>query len=182
MTTIAVSCKRCGASLEVPEETRFLVCTACSSLLEIILNGTAAYTEIVAARDAETVMLELELDELDRQWRVERAPYFANESLDGSFVVNTRRRRFEAVLGTSVGTFFIGVGLWAEFQGMTGEGLFLIFGGITIIGWVAARLRKAKAYRTAQQTYCHRREQLLSDIAASRGKAYLERDNRRSVN
>ncbi len=47
MPTLTVTCDQCGTSLEVPEEARFLTCTACSSELAVNRYGNTASTEVL---------------------------------------------------------------------------------------------------------------------------------------
>mgnify|MGYP001096205623 CR=1 FL=1 len=52
MRILAITCNQCGTPLEVPEETRYLTCTACFSQLEVHCSGNATYTEVLEATEA----------------------------------------------------------------------------------------------------------------------------------
>lgn len=48
-----VDCNRCGASLTVAEDTRFVTCGKCRARLAVRRNGDAIFTEVLAEESAE---------------------------------------------------------------------------------------------------------------------------------
>jgi Flp pilus assembly protein TadB len=77
MKLITLSCNQCGAPLEVPEETRFLTCRFCTSLLAVEHSESAVYTRVLEAlerqtselaHDVKAMKLQQELEQLDRSW------------------------------------------------------------------------------------------------------------------
>jgi hypothetical protein len=84
-----LACNHCGASLDVPEGTRFLTCSYCSSKLQIEHSGGAWYTSVLdqiqknteaVANDLDTVKLQDELEILDREMDMTCERYLSRDA------------------------------------------------------------------------------------------------------
>lgn len=62
MSILTLTCNHCGASLDVPEQTRFLTCTACASELVVYDDGNKACTDILTVAKALEWALEKQTD------------------------------------------------------------------------------------------------------------------------
>lgn len=173
MTTLALTCNQCGASLEVPEETRFLTCTACSSQLEVHRSGSTAYTEVLEA--VEPVKVELELEKLDREWMEEIEKHHSS-------IPRLNRRQFVGWIAMVAGMVLAFVGVWLHSLGddVRLERLLhpwpwvcIALGVFGVIGWAVFVLatgsdrRRIGMYNLAEQSFLYRRQQLLQNLAAS---------------
>jgi DNA-directed RNA polymerase subunit RPC12/RpoP len=86
MELIALTCRHCGAPLEVPDDAKYVTCMHCGTQLVVRHRGSAAYTEKIDALDQRTDRTEDQVDdlhrrtalaELDRGWEIERERYHA---------------------------------------------------------------------------------------------------------
>ena len=174
MKHIYLTCNKCGASLEVPEATRFLTCTACSSQLEVHRSGSTAYTEVLEA--VEPVKLDLELEKLDREWveEVEK---------QHSAVPRLKRRQFAGWIMLLAGFALAFVGVWLHDLGddvrlerllHPWPGVCMALGAFAVVGWAVFVLatgsdrRSIGMYNLAEQSYLYRRQQLLQRIESSK--------------
>jgi len=181
MKTLTLTCNQCGEPLEVPEGTRFLTCTACSSQLEVHRSGSTAYTEVLEA--TETAKLELELEKLDREWMEEKERH-------GS-VGTLRLLQHVTLLAMIVGLVLAGYGVAVDMKHLGGPGpgpvpyVCMFLGLFLVLGWAvfflstAAHRRTIGMYNVAEQSYSYRRYRLLQDIDTNRGRANTEQENDR---
>lgn len=95
MNTIPVMCQRCGAPLEVADESvRFVTCAHCSTPLEIVREATQTHSRIMeeihaatteSAKTLKVIELQNDLERLDREWAahepmIDGALQFSRES------------------------------------------------------------------------------------------------------
>ena len=83
MTIIPVLCQRCGAPLEVADQTvRFVTCAHCNTPLEIVREATQSHSRILEqiqaatedhGRRLEVIELQNDLERLDRDWMVKQS-------------------------------------------------------------------------------------------------------------
>ena len=173
MTPLKLTCNQCGAYLEVPEETRFLTCTDCSSQLEVHRSASTAYTEVLEANA--TAKRELELEKLDREWVEEIEKHHSS-------VPKLKLRQFIAWIAMVAGFALVFVGVWLHSLGddvrlerllYPWPGVCMALGAFAVVGWAVFVLvtggdrRRIGMYNLAEQSYCYRRHQLLQDIEAS---------------
>lgn len=75
MKIIPVVCQRCGAPLEVADESvRFVSCAHCSTPLEIVREATQSHSRIseqieANGRSLKVIELQNDLERLDREWK-----------------------------------------------------------------------------------------------------------------
>ena len=170
MTAISLTCNQCGESLEVPEETRFLTCTACSSQLEVHRSGTTAYTEVLEA--TETAKLELELEKLKAEWMKE-------EERLGS-VGTLQLLQYVMWLAMIVGLVLAGYGVAVDMEHLGGPGpgpvpyVCIFLGLFFVVAWIVFFLStgghrsRIAEYVRAAESYEYRAQRLLQVIEASR--------------
>jgi hypothetical protein len=170
MMPLKLTCNQCGESLEVPEETRFLTCTACSSQLEVHRSGSTAYTEVLEA--VEPAKLELELEKLDREWMEEIEKHHSS-------VPRLNRRQFAGWLALMAGMVLAFVGVWLHSLGndariehmlhpwpwvCIGLGVFAVVGWAVFVLATGSDRRRIGIYNLAEQSYLYRRQQLLQKL------------------
>ncbi|MBN1516753.1 hypothetical protein JXA32_09315 [Candidatus Sumerlaeota bacterium] len=87
----SMQCNNCGATLEVPESTRFLTCNYCNSKLSVHREGSASYTEVLEKieqrtekidENLEIIKLQHELERLDREWESGKRQYMVKDDKD----------------------------------------------------------------------------------------------------
>jgi len=176
MMPLKLTCNQCGESLEVPEETRFLTCTACSSQLEVHRSGSTAYTEVLEA--AEPVKLELELEKLDREWMEEIEKHHSS-------VPRLKLRQSIAAIPLVAGMVLAFVGVWLHSLGndvrlehmlhpwpwvCIGLGVFGVLGWAVFVLATGSDRRNIGMYNLAEESYCYRRHRLLQELEASSGR------------
>ena len=171
MKTSTLTCNQCGASLKVPEETRFLTCTSCSSQLEVHRSGDAAYTEVLEATD--TAKLELELEKLKADWLREKERHRSVGTLS--------LLQHGTLLAMIVGLVLAGYGVAVDMEHLGGPGpgpvpyVCIFLGLFLVVGWVVFFLAtgghrsKIAEYHRAAESYEYRAQRLLQDIEARRG-------------
>jgi hypothetical protein len=170
MTALTLTCNQCGASLEVPEETRFLTCTACSYRLEVHRSDDAAYTEVLEVTDSAKLELELERLKADRVTEKERHGSVGTLSL----------LQHGTLLAMIVGLVLAGYGVAVDMQHLGGPGpgpvpyVCIFLGLFLVVGWVLFFLAtgghrsKIAEYHRVSESYEYRVRRLLQDIEASK--------------
>ena len=83
MKIIPVLCQRCGAPLDVADESvRFVTCAHCNTPLEIVREATQSHSRIIeeihaatteSAKTLKVIELQNDLERLDRDWSKQRA-------------------------------------------------------------------------------------------------------------
>lgn len=180
-----VSCNHCGAPLDVPAKVRFVTCTYCESRLEIHREGSAAFSEVLEAveantreiaDDVEVIRLNSEIEQLDREWTLEREKYMITgkhghqhlPSKQGGFVGGIVVIGF-GVLWTIVAFVIASSMARSGFGSGPGKAaflfpccgvLFVIFGFFAILN----NSKKADEYQKAQQAYQARRQALMEKM------------------
>jgi ribosomal protein S27E len=166
-----VACNHCGAPLSVPGEARFVTCTYCGASLQVLRSGGAAYTQVLNNIDERTQRIEQDvaelktrerIDELDRQWMLEREQYLVRGRNGNSSIPSPA----VAIFGSAVAAVF-GI-IWTCVAVSIGApGLFPLFGVVFVLaalvgGGFAAS--KASEYKNAQEQYQRRRQALQDDL------------------
>lgn len=177
MNVLSLTCNHCGASLEVPKETRFVTCQYCSSRLEVKQTSGAIYTEVLEAidekterivQDLELIKLQNRLEQLDREWAMEKERYLL-KSRQGETMVPTRRGiALVAAIGGIFGLF------WIILTIAMGAPLFFPFFGLVVVAGVIAVCIKAmsgaRIYERRKRDYDGERGKILEKIR-ERGQA-----------
>ncbi|HET6249931.1 MAG TPA: hypothetical protein VFE47_19735 [Tepidisphaeraceae bacterium] len=171
---LSITCDHCGAPLEVPPGTRFVTCRYCNSRLEIHQNGGAAYTEVLEAidertqhiaEDVETIKLQNQLNQLDREWMVDRENY-AIRNKQGHSLPPTTGGGAGAIFGLVFASVFIVIWIIAS-ASMGAPFFFPLFGVgmlVMIFIGVISSLKKTGDYRNALGVYERRRQKLLNAL------------------
>ena len=186
MKILTLTCNRCGESLEVQEETRFLTCTACLSQLEVHRSGSTIYTEVLES--TETSKLELELEKIDRDWVEERESH-------GS-VPRLKLHQCIGQVALPAGFGLACLGGWLHSLGNDARlerllhpwpGVCMVLGVFLVVGWAVFFLStgndrsRIAEYNWAAQSCGYRRQRLLQAIAASKAKGNAREDDDQSV-
>lgn len=186
MDTISVSCNHCGAPLEVPRGARYLTCNYCGSRLEVHKTDSATYTDVLEtiqentsqmADDLGAIRRQNELEQLDRQWALERQEYLA-QGKDGS--TNEPATGAGMVVGGLFVAFFsvvcIGMGISAldfaanwhgpgpdpGFFALVPFGM-AIFAVVAFVASISSATKKANQYAERKRDYERRRSQILGE-------------------
>lgn len=167
MRLIALSCNHCGAPLEVPKSANFLTCTYCETRLKVHHEGGAAFTESLEsidqrtrdiAEDVEAIRAHQEMEQLDRDWMMDRVKY-QTRSENGELSVPTAGGAIIGAVAVSIfGVFWIvmAINMGAPFF-FPLFGVFFIVVALTGGFGVAA---KAKAFGQRQHEYQRQRREL----------------------
>ena len=154
----------------MPEGTRFLTCTACSSQLKVHRSGSTAYTEALEATD--TAKLELELEKLRAEWIKEQ------ERLGSVGTLSLLQHGTS--LAMIVGLVLAGYGVAVDMEHVGGPGpgpvpyVCIFLGLFLVVGWVVFSLAtgghrsKIAEYHRAAESYRFRAQRLLQDIEAGK--------------
>ncbi len=170
---LGVTCNHCGAPLSVPGEMRFVSCTYCGTRLEVHRSGGAAYTQVLGSIDQRTERIEHDVaelkirervDQLDREWMIEREKFMARDKNGNMSVPNARR-----ALGGSIVMAIFGV-FWTCFAASIRGGppfvpLFGVLFIIVAIGGGLAAVGKAAEYGDAERDYQRRRREMLDELS-----------------
>jgi LSD1 subclass zinc finger protein len=184
--TISVSCNNCGAPLEVPRGARYLTCNYCNSRLEVHATDSATYTDVLEtiqektsqmADDLGAIRRQNELEQLDRQWALERQEHLVHGK-DGS--TSEPATGAGMIVGGLFVVFFavvcVGMGISAlnfaaNWHGPGGgPGLFAlvpfgmaIFAVVAFVASMASMGKKASEYAERKRQYEQRRARILAE-------------------
>jgi LSD1 subclass zinc finger protein len=166
--TVAVSCNKCGAALDLPRGARFVTCTYCGSRLEVHRSGGAAYTEILESIDqrteqiadnVEAIRWQNELERLDREWMIRRDSLMVTDKHGGRHVPGGGG----ALIGSIIAGVF-GV-IWTVAATSGGApGFFTLFGIVFVVAAIGGgvySVAKAGQYQEAEAAYNRQRGELL---------------------
>jgi DNA-directed RNA polymerase subunit RPC12/RpoP len=171
MRVLSLTCNHCGASLEVPKKTRFVTCQYCSSRLEVKQTSGTIYTEVLEAidekterivQDLELIKLQNRLEQLDREWAVEKERYLL-KGTHGETMVPTRGVLvIVSVIGGVFGLF------WMILTLAMGAPLFFPFFGLIVVAGVIAvcikAMSSARIYERRKRDYDIKRGKILEEI------------------
>ena len=173
--TLALTCSNCGASLDVPEGVRYVTCHYCGSRLQIQRSGNTVYTEILddidqrtarIAEDVDAIRLQNELEQLDREWMMEREQYMVRDKHGRTHIPSEGG---SALMGVIVVVFGI---FWTLMAFNMGAPAFFPLFGLIFIGFgiyqTVTNMGKASAYEEAERVYRRKRRQILDRMQAQR--------------
>jgi hypothetical protein len=168
ITVLSLTCEHCGAPLEVPEKARFVTCTYCSARLEVLHSGNAVYTHVLEAlqqrteqiaEDVRTLKLQSRLDQLDREWMLEREKY-GTRGEDGR--INTPKKTNGAGLAVA-----IAFGIVWTVTAAAMSPFMALFG----LAWIAFAVhaavngsKKADDFERKQRLYEYQRQEILGEL------------------
>jgi hypothetical protein len=169
----SISCNKCGAPLDVPPGANFATCGHCGSRLAIHRSGSAAYTEVLEQidqrtaamwEDMETIRLQNELEQIDREWLIERERYRISGRNGSTLPSGTTPVAIVAVGAIAFLFVLAWIVLASGMTLMTGCPIFPLFGVlflILLIGAIGSALSKTNRYAGAERNYLQRREGIL---------------------
>ena len=186
MNQLILACNKCGTSLSVPEQTRFLTCTACSSQLAVRFSEGAAYTEVLETGHDPKVenqeidqgttnrlTLQRKLDDLEQEWEEEKERH-------GAIPRVKRSQLYGGILGLT-GFGMVVFSIWLHNLGSdvrlermlhpwpwicTGLGIILVAAWIVFFLSTSAQRQRIAQYELAERSYDYRWGRLLDDIDA----------------
>lgn len=198
MQAESLSCNNCGAPIDVSLQANFATCTHCGSRLAIRRTNSASYTETLERLDKttsqmseelETIRQQNELEQVDREWQMEREQYLVHNDKSGSARTPSTGGAVGAVIVGVVmvvfALFWIGMAtaMTGGFGASSSPGLppgypldpkpsfvlsplscFPLFGVVfllMVVVSVIVYLSKASRYSQAQQNYQRRRNDVL---------------------
>lgn len=173
MKLVSVDCNHCGAPLEVGETTRFVTCGYCSKRLAVQRTDSAIYTEVLdeirqttnqLADDMEVIKMQNQIEQLDREWAMEREGYMVRNKHGVKEPPVTGIGAVIAVLITLVAIVFMGQ-LFMEVAGGSSMEALVILGmaGFGILT-VATAVRKGQRFQQGKQRYQTHRQRMLRDL------------------
>lgn len=179
MKIIPVVCQRCGAPLELADESvRFVTCAHCSTPLEIVREATQSHSRISEqiqaatqdhSRRLEIVELESELLQLDKQWETVRER-LCGRSRSGALNDSPMAGCIWPGISISVGGLVFVIGLCSNpkdflFPSAVFFTLALVSG---IMLWLSAN-RAQKEFAPLQGKYLESRMKLVQKIDQAKG-------------
>ena len=199
MQVESLSCNNCGAPIDVPANANYATCAHCGSRLAIKRTETAAYTEVLSRIDERTgqmsedlavIKAQNELEQVDREWQLEREQYLERNK-DGSSSVPSTGRTVALIVGGIVMVLFACI--WISIAFSMGGGpsfspgpsssspypynsspgipIFPLFGfvfiAIVVIGVIVSVVKTAK-YGEAERSYRERRDAALRRLRRKR--------------
>lgn len=168
MKVVTVDCNSCGAPLQVGAKTRFITCRYCSKRLSIQYSESSVYTEVLddikeltdkISQDMEVIKLQNQVEQLDREWMLQRESFMVTSKNGGKHLPTTGRHMVGGIFPPPV----FGV-IWIGFAASMGApGVFPLF-GIVFIAFAlfstVSSLGKVKGYQNAHTRHQTYRRQL----------------------
>lgn len=184
MELVALNCNECGAKLEVPETAKFVTCNHCDTQLAIKHTNGASFTELaeVASRveesakeieeraeelsgHSELLVLQNDLERLDREWDVERTELMVKGKNGHKHVPS----KTQATMLYLIAPVFLFMGIWAYTQSGTWMMLVLSLGVTVVVVFAGmSTTAKAKAFEQARARHEAAREELLGRLGQAR--------------
>jgi DNA-directed RNA polymerase subunit RPC12/RpoP len=194
----SLSCNNCGAPIDVPANTNYATCGHCGSRLVIKRTDNAAYTEVLSRIDERTgqmsedlaeIRAQNELEQVDREWQIEREQYLEHNK-DGSTSVPSTGRTVLMLVGAGVAVLF--ACFWistatsmtrssGSFGGRSGsplssgppsaDSIFPMFGVLIIlvvVVGVIVSLVNAGKYSEAEENYRNKRDAVIDRLKKKR--------------
>jgi hypothetical protein len=157
--------------LEVPAKTRFVTCNYCNARLEIHQSGSTIYSEVLEsidtrtekiADDLETIKMQNDLEQLDRQWSMNLQDYQVR-GRDGHYSIPSTAG---AMIGGVLASVFAVI--WIGFAVSMGAPVFfpmfgVVFLLIVVVSSVIA-VTKSVAYRENRANYERQRHELMAKM------------------
>jgi len=165
IAALALKCNNCGANLSVPPDTRYLTCSYCHSQLQVHASGGAAYTEVLdridartehIAADVETIKLQNELEQLDREW--------AAAHPDGAAPGKNSGGAIGIILGCIFGLFALLIGAFWLSGAPSEMKVFGIFPVLIGFGLPVAAIMQGLKGTQDQEQYAARRAAILERL------------------
>jgi len=168
---LSLNCNHCGAPLEAPKSAKYLTCQYCNARLQVQHTGSAVYTEVIEsidertrqiAEDVRAIRASEELEQLDREWAMQRANYMVSGK-DGEMSVPGKGG---AIMAGVVAV--VGGGIWTAFAAFMGAPIFFPLFGLLFIAmglFTAGGIwMKATRFESGQRDYQYQRRQLMRDL------------------
>ena len=167
MKVLNIACNNCGGPLEVPKKVRYLTCSFCDSRLEVQKSGSAYYTNVLEAvqdirHDVETLKLQNQLSQIDREWGQERSTMMVRGQHGHSSVPS----QFGAIVIMILPVIFLAVVFsitpMSELGGSFGIFVLPVVFVVAIGFW---HFNKAKRYEERKRHYQQRRRKLMRELS-----------------
>lgn len=184
MEITSLKCNHCAADIEINPKIKFFNCNFCGSSLTIKNTGSAVYTEVIGEiksntddilDNSNTILLEKELERVDREWLMEREPFMIQrngnsiEPTSGSSTAIT----FGVIVFLIFGILFLFSITSSNIGGRHQPPIIPILLGILIpivilISTATRNSNKYHAYAKAKDIYDEKRNDILSKIEESK--------------
>ena len=172
MNTLSLTCQKCGAPLAVAEGLRFVTCNYCHSQLEIVRNESSTHTQLLESLDRrsaeivenlEVIKLQNALDQIDREWMMEREGHLVRDKEGGLREPNAGAGMVGGVVAVIFGVIWMAVAssMGAPFPFPLFGLVFVAFALFTVI----THSSKATAYKAARVDYERRRLEVLRKLS-----------------
>jgi len=178
MEIISLKCNNCGANLQVNEKTVYLQCTSCGSSLAVKKSINTVFTEVLGevrndtnqlVNQSKLVLIEKEIERLDREWTIEREQYKIQTKHNSYFPDEEESTNFiQYILG---GVVFLFMGGFMFFWISTAPSHMKPFGiGLVIMmalggfSTLISTSSKTSKYQTAKAVYLEKRKSLLKKL------------------
>lgn len=173
-----LKCNNCGADLKINPKIKFFNCTFCNSSLTIKTSGNIAYTEVIEDIKAnteellinsETILIEKEIERLDREWAIKREKYRLTNDNGGS-LPNSNTGIITLIVTLIViagGAYGLKQGFWVEEHHDAPPYIFIILPIIFIVVMLMntfSQINKSENYRSANMDYTRQRNALLKKL------------------
>ena len=189
MEITSLKCNNCSANLDINPKIKFFTCTFCGSSLTIKKTGNVMFTEVLEEikddtetliNHSEVMLVEKEIDRLDREWLMEREQYKIHGKHGSHLPDDSKSEGGQQLISIIGGVFFfvIFVFIMAQASSM-GAGtpvfffalIFIVFMGAIIM----ANSNKKSEYQTAKKKYEEHRSKLIAEL--NEKKQHIENEN-----
>ena len=167
MELTSVSCNNCGAHQRIPADARFVTCNHCSTQLAVKRNESVTFTEQLGeiserteriAEDVAELKYRQELEDIDRQWEIERESFMVSDKHGHRSIPSTGGSVIGGIVVVVFGLF------WTVTAAGIGGGPIALFGVLFIAFGIATSVisfTKAEGYSAAERKYQRRRAEAM---------------------
>jgi hypothetical protein len=184
MNVLSILCQRCGAPLQIADESvRFVTCAHCGTPLEIVREATQAHSRILQQIHAATaentktlkvIELQNDLELLDREWAATKEHLCGRNPKTGELNDGPSTGCMPLGVLLAVGGLTLIVTLLRSSQPFLTVFLLGILGIAGIIGgafMVRVGWKEDQSFHNRQQRYFQMRAQLIQRIKAAKNLA-----------
>jgi len=176
MEITSLKCNNCSANLEINPKIKFFTCTFCGSSLTIKKTGNVMFTEVLdeIKEDTETLishsevmLVEKEIDRLDREWLLDREQYKVHGKHGSYFPEESSQGGPLVLMIGSVFAFVVLITIISQANSM-GAGLPVMLFAFLFIGFIIVittlNSNKKTEYLAAKKKYENQRSKLISEL------------------
>ena len=184
MEITSLKCNNCGANLEINPKIKFFTCTFCGSSLTIKKTGNVMFTEVLDEIKEDTEMLishselmliEREIDRLDREWLIKREQYKVHNK-QGSYFPGESKSEKDLAIGFAIAgvPIFIFIIYFGLMMGI--EIVIVVIGfALVFIAQLLWSIDKESKYTAAKKKYEQQRTKLI--LKLNEKKQHIENEN-----